>query len=464
MVALPSRPLAALSRPGPLVLALLYSLESLARALLATVIPLQAYALLKDAARVSALFAVIGILGMAASFAIPALIRLTRRRHVYRLGGSALILAAALIWTATLPGQAAGMFTRLFGVACLSVTFNLYLMDLVGKRELVKAEPLRLSFSAAAWTLGPFLGVWMHERWGLGAATGTSAVCALLMLVYFQHLRLGERSVHRTLPTPVAPLAAIRRFVAQPRLRLGWILPFGRSCWWSVLFTYGPILMVARGASPQSGAALVSLANAMLFLSPLFGRLAMRIGVRPLMIASFLALAAGTIAAGLVQGALPAMALLLASSIGATVLDTTGNLPFLRAVRAHERTHMTTVFRTYIDLSDLIPAALFALLLQALPLGSVFVVTGAAMLAFALLARCAARHVEGPWGVGRCCPAGERTAKPWLGGTKGVGGGECSSGFTIAPCRWPTIAMPCGCWPSSPSPKAPSSRSRPTPC
>src|SRR3954453_22661150 len=50
MLSLPSPPLAALPTPGPLVLALLYSMEAFARSLMATVIPLQAYALLKDAA------------------------------------------------------------------------------------------------------------------------------------------------------------------------------------------------------------------------------------------------------------------------------------------------------------------------------------------------------------------------------------------------------------------------------
>ena len=112
MLSLPSRPFAALSTPGPLVLALLYSLEAFARSLMATVIPLQAYALLKDAAGVSALYSAVGICGLALSFAIPALIRLTRRRHVYRLGGASLILSALLIATSTLVGQAGGMLAR----------------------------------------------------------------------------------------------------------------------------------------------------------------------------------------------------------------------------------------------------------------------------------------------------------------------------------------------------------------
>ncbi len=387
MLSLPSRPFAALTTPGPLVLALLYALEALARSLMATVIPLQANRLIADPAGVSALFAAVGLCGMAASFAIPALIRMSARRHVYRLGGAALILAALLIASSTLMGQGAGMLARIFGVACLNVTFNLYLTDLVGRRDLVRVEPFRLSFGAAAWTIGPFLGVWMQGRWGIGAVAAASAACALLMLVYFGHLRLGERLPRLAQLPPVAPWPAIRRFLKQPRLKLGWIIPFGRSCWWSVLFTYGPIAMVSGGAGETAGAALVSLSNALLFLSPLFGRIGARLGLRTAIILSFIGLSVTTLGAGFAPGPYAAMALLLAASIFATQLDAVGNIPFLRAVRASERAEMVTVFRTYIDLSDLIPVAIFTLILRWLPVETVFVVTGASMLAFALIAR-----------------------------------------------------------------------------
>jgi MFS family permease len=387
MLSLPSRPLAVLTTPGPLVLAVLYAFEALSRSLLLTIIPLQAYALLQDAGKVSALYTLVGLAGMGSSFAIPALIRRTARRHVYRLGGLMMILSAALIATATLGGQAGGMLARIFGVACLNVTFNLYLTDIVGRRDLVRAEPLRLAFSAGAWGVGPFLGVWLQGRWGLPVACAASAACAVLMILYFTQLRLGER-VPRVAPLPsLAPWPAIRRFLSQPRLRLGWVIPFGRSCWWSVLFTYGPIAMVAGGAGESAAAALASLANLLLFISPLLGRLGARLGLRTTIFLSFIGLCASTAAAGLVEGPYWVMALLLTGSLFATQLDAVGNIPFLRAMRASERAEMVTVFRTYIDLSDLVPVAIFTVLLRWLPFETVFLVTGASMLIFAALAR-----------------------------------------------------------------------------
>ena len=53
-----------------------------------------------------------------------------------------------------------------------------------------------------------------------------------------------------------------------------------------------------------------------------------------------------------------------------------GGIPFLRAVRPHERQRMMPVYRTFLDLSDLLPSFIFAFTLMWLEIGSVFVILG----------------------------------------------------------------------------------------
>ena len=48
-----------------------------------------------------------------------------------------------------------------------------------------------------------------------------------------------------------------------------------------------------------------------------------------------------------------AIIVLLGAVLGATVLDGAGNVPFLRAVRTHERSEMTGVFFTHRDTAQL---------------------------------------------------------------------------------------------------------------
>ena len=102
------------------------------------------------------------------------------------------------------------------------------------------------------------------------------------------------------------------------------------------------------------------------------------------------ALVAGlaTAAATLVYDYPLAVALVLLVGAAATsALDAVGNIPFMRSVRAYERPQMTTVFRTYIDFSDLLPAGFFALLLTFYDFRAVFIAAALLMFVVGWIAR-----------------------------------------------------------------------------
>jgi MFS family permease len=142
------------------------------------------------------------------------------------------------------------------------------------------------------------------------------------------------------------------------------------------------------GYGEIAAAVVISLGNAMLFLNLAIGRFAARFGVRLVIVAAFVMTGAGSLtAAPAVDRPLAAVTSLLAGAFGCSALDAAGNIPFLRSVRAHERAPMTMVFRTYLDMSDLLPPALFALLLSFFGLASVFSAAGLWMIAIGLTAR-----------------------------------------------------------------------------
>jgi MFS family permease len=376
-------------RPGAIVFALMFVLESLARATLLTVIPLQAYALLGHAREVSLLYVLVGIAGISSSFTIPLLIRRFRRRRVYVLGVLLLIATAALLATRTLSGQALAMLCRAVAAASLNITLSLYVMDYIRKRDLVRSEPLRMGFSAVAWSVGPLLGVTLYEKVGHGSAELASALFSFLLLLYFAYLRLTENPAVAAATRPVAdPRANIRRFLAQPRLRLAWYLAFVRSVYWSMFFTYPPVYLVQKGIGGTAAGLLASAGNALLLLAPLAGRLAGRTGLRRPIIAAMAATGLTCLVAALGYD-LPVVvaASLLGGAVGAVTLDALANIPFLRAVHPYERPQMTTVYRTYIDLADLLPAMLYSLLLVYFDLHAVFATTGLIMLSGAVVAR-----------------------------------------------------------------------------
>src|SRR3546814_11629463 len=73
-------------RPGATVFAVLSATEAFSRSLIAGIIPLEAYALLETERNVSLAYTVIGVLALLASFAVPLVIRVVRRKWVFTTG------------------------------------------------------------------------------------------------------------------------------------------------------------------------------------------------------------------------------------------------------------------------------------------------------------------------------------------------------------------------------------------
>ena len=199
------------------------------------------------------------------------------------------------------------------------------------------------------WTGGPTLGVLLYAHFGIAAAHGASALFSLCLLILFWHYRLGDNPVIRPGKTrAVNPLVSIGRFASQPRLRLAWLIAFGRSCFWTTFFIYGPILMVVTGEGELAGGLLVSAGNALLFTALMWGRIGQRFGVRRTISACFLAMAFTLLFAGVSGEAYPlwAGAFLLVCAFFAISLNSLGSTPFMRAVRSYERPQMAAVYRT----------------------------------------------------------------------------------------------------------------------
>jgi hypothetical protein len=78
--------------------------------------------------------------------------------------------------------------------------------------------------------------------------------------------------------------------------------------------------------------------------------------------------------------------LFLGGAVFVVALDALGNIPFMRSVRSYERPQMTALFRTYIDLGDLLPGLVYLVLQGYFDLRSVFFASGVLTLTAALVA------------------------------------------------------------------------------
>ena len=372
-------------RAGAYTFASLFAVESFVRSLNSTVISLQAYDILGAAQRVSMLSTVVSLSVLTSTLLLPFLLGRMRRRWTYTLGVSMMMAASLALASHVLAGQALGMLLRNLGAAVLNITLQLYIMEHIRRTDLARSEPIRLSLSTASWTIGPALGVSLYVSYGPWGPQLLAIAAAAVLMTLFWYLRLSD-NVNAMPPGNLegfSPLANVRRFLAQPRLRLAWLIAFGRSCFWTTFFIYGPLLLVEAGLDKRVGGFMISASQILLVTAWFAGRFARRYGVRPVLVVAFAICACASLGAGLSGTASPyvAMGFLLAGSVSASAIDGIGSIPFLRAVRHRERQKMAAVYRTYIDCSELIPAFVFAIALLWLPIGAVFVILSGALAA-----------------------------------------------------------------------------------
>jgi hypothetical protein len=267
-----------------------------------------------------------------------------------------------------------------------SVSLILFIVDFIPRRNLVRSETLRLFASCLAWGFGPVIGVELYERFGIVAPAAASISVHLCLILYFHRLRPAKPRAE-TIPPPRNPLTMIRRFVSQKRLRLSWLIVFARSAWWSMFFTYPALYLHDHGIDESWAGALVGAGNFLLALAPVVRMVAQRVGIRRPIIGALWICGALTIGGVLLYDWPLLFCLnLLAAAILVVVLDSLGNIPFMRFARPRELPQLATVFRTNVDSADLIPSATYAILLTMFDFRAVFVTCGVLALAVGVAA------------------------------------------------------------------------------
>jgi len=156
----------------------LFTCDALARAILISLVPLEAYDLLGAAQLVSVIYFLVGVLGFAANLAVPLALHRMKRRWVLTLGAGAQMASALLFALGTTASLIAGLVLQVLAMAVLDIVVNLYLLDHIPRRGLSHFEPRRLLFAGAAFALGPWLGVYLN-RWRRHRAPCASSPASL---------------------------------------------------------------------------------------------------------------------------------------------------------------------------------------------------------------------------------------------------------------------------------------------
>ena len=381
--------LAAFDRPGTPAFLVLFTLDTLARAMLVTVVPLQAYALLADAQKVSVLYFAAGTVGLCGSLGVPYLVARLHRRGALALGFSGWLLSAVLLAQEQIWCLVPGLALQMFSGASVTICLNLYVLDNVPKANLTRFEPMRMFLAGIGWISGPVIGVYLSTRIAPWVPFLLSSGFFIAMYGYFRYLSVPHARTNPNASRPQEnPIKFVRRFFQQPRLTLAWVLSVGRAAWWNGFYIYAPIFAVATGLGDEAGGLISSAGSAGLFTVTFWGWVGRRKGIRWLLVFGYAVTGVLSLPVGLLMGSpLLGATLLVASAFGASITDGPGNVHFLRSVRHYERAAMTSVFSTYREAARLSMPATYSFLLLVFPLPAVFYASGGMMLGLAALSR-----------------------------------------------------------------------------
>lgn len=355
-------------------LAALFGLESLSRAILLTIVPIQGLAVFGSAKTLSDMLFIASLFGLVSTLNLAALIQLIARRYVYTLGISMIAVASVLFMFEAPKAYVMAVALRASGTGMITAIVSLYVMDLISKQDYIRYEPNRLLFSSVSWIVGPTLGIWLSSNIGEWAPFLVSVASSMAALGYFWWLRLGPgKVIQAARQNPEHPLLAVVHFFQRRHLRLSYIIVWVRATFWVSLFIYSPLYITQAGLDPLYAGLFLSGINGIIFLAPFIGAGARILGVRKTIISGFAMLTLSLVALGLIGSPKPiGLVFWIIAALFAFCLDVVANVPFMRLVKERERADMTMVFTTWRDLAEVTSPGLAGFVLAVAPLNGLF--------------------------------------------------------------------------------------------
>jgi MFS family permease len=347
----------------------LNALEGIARSLLMGVIPLLALEVLGSKEMVTRAYLLASILTLTITLNFAALERLLQRRWVVTLGVACTMIAMTILLLGDGPIMALGIGLQQAAASLFSVCLSLYIMDYIGKRELIYTETRRMLYAGIVWMVGPTLGLWLWENAASWAPFALTVFASVGMLSYFWYLRLGHgKGIQKARSRPANVFKIIPRYFKQRPLRLAYWITMSRSIFWVTLFIYGPIYVIEARLPTWVAGGLLSLASGLLLISPLIRRFAGRVGTRLTIIYALVLIGSSMLMLYFIgEPKLIGLVFWVSAALGGVTLDVLGNIPFMRMVKPRERIEMTMIFSTWREGSQLLTPLLASLVLLFAP-------------------------------------------------------------------------------------------------
>lgn len=250
-------------------------------------------------------------------------------------------------------------------------SFGIIVRDKSSDRKLTKNEGLMYTFMNVAWVIGPLISGFISEKYGISLVFVLSSIFVFLAFFLFKILDIQDENIKKKVDKRFIK-NFLDFFKSRERL-ISYALTGGVNFWWSLIYLFIPLLIIQNGLGTKwVGYFLFAVAVPLIFFSYMFSKIASKSGFRKMFKIGYSIPLILSFACFFVSNIYLILGLMVLSSIGFAMLESTTESYFLNITKKQDICRFYGPYNTNIDISHLISRVLSAVLLLFLPFKFLF--------------------------------------------------------------------------------------------
>ena len=295
---------------------------------------------------------------------------------------SSIILVFAYILFSFLPFFPVVFLLGLLLVIVLAVnitSFGIIVRDSSRDNSVSKNEGLLYTALNTAWLIGPLLAGFIASRFGERSVFILAAILVGCSLIIFKRFSIKDSRTEKKADTN--PIKIAKEFFSKKERRMAYILGTGVNFWFSLIYIYMPMHIIQSGINESYVSYfLFAVALPLIIFEYHFGKLAGKQGFKKVFFKGYSILFISALVAFFLSNTFLVMGILVLSSIGVAMVESTTEAYFFDVVNKSEQDKFYGPYNTAMDIGHLFATFLSAVILLFLPFKFIFLLFSLGML------------------------------------------------------------------------------------
>lgn len=313
----------------------------------------------KSSAIVGIYVAIYSVFCMVAALFANEIFRQFSKVKVFYFSLLMLVICYAMMGFSVLPRTFIVLdYTSGFAITMTATLIPLFMSDFSGDAGMAKLNSRFHLWMNLGALFAPMLAVMVATRFGNRSAFFLSSAIYLAAWMFFKYFRLVQQDKQIKPVSPRRTVRALvrnaRAFFRTPGMLRAYIVNFGYYSLRAMRFLYVPIVVIENGFSKDTlGVVLTIGIIPYLLLSDFMGRLVRRFGNRLWLVLGFGSFAAFSLWATFATG-FPLLAIFVLWQVSGALMESVHDLLFFDNTRKSQQTRFYGVFRTSVNLPNVI--------------------------------------------------------------------------------------------------------------